>query len=209
MKFGLEARCSMGNRLNITVNYIAAFCSSMPRKPKSAGKVGIASFSPDQKFSQQSLQKHNKDHFPWYLLPNISTFIFRLDTQQAGKPCFTRICCWKWKKKRAASDRTGYNCKHLIQIMWLTLERNQVDSENTMKFCLQACANVFFHRNYHRNPLPGSMSCPSKERKKDVAYQLFFSPTFSPQSWSSVWSFWIFSEKLGCVAFGPCNDKLN
>lgn len=174
MKFGLEARCSMGNRLNITVNYIAAFCSSMPRKPKSAGKVGIASFSPDQKFSQQSLQKHNKDHFPWYLLPNISTFIFRLDTQQAGKPCFTRICCWKWKKKRAASDRTGYNCKHLIQIMWLTLERNQVDSENTMKFCLQACANVFFSQKLSSQSSAWLNVMSLKRKKKRCCLPTFF-----------------------------------
>ncbi|KAM5198436.1 ras-related protein Rab-26 isoform 5-T5 [Hipposideros larvatus] len=36
---------------------------------------------------------------------NKSTSVFRLDNQQAGKPCFTKICCWKWKKAAQHSLR--------------------------------------------------------------------------------------------------------
>nr|KAF6433761.1 hypothetical protein HJG59_008831 [Molossus molossus] len=36
---------------------------------------------------------------------NKSTSVFRLDNQQAEKSCFTKICCWKWKKKAQHSLR--------------------------------------------------------------------------------------------------------
>lgn len=45
-----------------------------------------------------------------------STYIFSLDNQQAGEPCFTKMRCWNGRRSyNTVSERTGHDWKYLLQ----------------------------------------------------------------------------------------------
>lgn len=66
-------------------------------------KVKTASFSSDQKFWGSHCKSIVKIIF------HSSTYVFRLNNKQAVKPCFTKLCCWKWKKHNSQTKQDRFD----------------------------------------------------------------------------------------------------
>lgn len=110
MNFCLEAWYSMGNNLNITtVNYIALFCNSMCKKPMSVQRLSCffltRSEIPGAVFARAQRRSSST---------SLSLYL-DLKTNRLENPVSQRYAVGNGRMHNTVSERTGYDCKHLIQ----------------------------------------------------------------------------------------------